>query len=249
MKTRLSSARFPQPTALKAATQVSPLSRCGRLVLPWAQAHVAADHRPHDAIHERVVRRTLSWPRRHRMHHRITIAGVGYCHVPRLGIDVPPIDWVPEPCHVGTTTSRRKNRHEYEILPPSNGVARFRGVARTSDRRWDMEDAGLSRRHMLRAAGALGALTAVGGPAVVFAQPATSRHRLDLPSIDFTTGEARAGGNASAMAVDRSLIKLTGSGTFRESPGDAQAVTSGGEWSTSAAASARTAGPTGLRAS
>src|SRR6266508_6363360 len=61
--------------------------------------------------------------------------------------------------------------------PPSNGLALFRGAARTSDRRWDMEDAGLSRRHMLRAAGALGALTAVAGPTVVFAQPATRRHR------------------------------------------------------------------------
>jgi hypothetical protein len=96
-----------------------------------------------------------------------------------------------------------------------------------------MDDAGLSRRLVLRAAGALGALTAVGGPTVVFAQPATAQHRWDLPSINFSTGEVRAGGNASAMAVDKSLIKLTGSGTFRESPGDPQAVTGGGEWTTS----------------
>ena len=96
-----------------------------------------------------------------------------------------------------------------------------------------MEDAGLSRRHMLRAAGALGALTALSGPTAAFAQGRAAEHRWDIVSIDFSTGTVRAGGNASAMAVDRSLLKLTGSGTFRESPGDPQAVTGGGEWSTS----------------
>jgi hypothetical protein len=98
-----------------------------------------------------------------------------------------------------------------------------------------MEEAGLSRRHMLRAAGAVGALAAVGGPTGVFAQAATAGavHQWDIPSIDFTTGTVRAGGHASAMAVDRSLITLTGTGTFRETPGDPQAVTGGGSWSTS----------------
>ena len=64
-----------------------------------------------------------------------------------------------------------------------------------------MEDAGLSRRHMLRAAGALGALTALSGPTAAFAQGRAAEHRWDIVSIDFSTGTVRAGGNASAMAV------------------------------------------------
>ncbi|TMK96006.1 MAG: hypothetical protein E6G42_00565, partial [Actinobacteria bacterium] len=41
------------------------------------------------------------------------------------------------------------------------------------------------------------------------------------------------GGTASASAVDGSMISVTGSGTFRSNPGNAQAVTGGGIWSTS----------------
>ncbi len=41
------------------------------------------------------------------------------------------------------------------------------------------------------------------------------------------------GGTSSASAVDGSTITLTGSGTFRSNPGNAQAGTGGGTWSTS----------------
>jgi hypothetical protein len=58
------------------------------------------------------------------------------------------------------------------------------------------------------------------------------RMRWDIISIDFGAGTVDEGGMASALAADGSMITLTGSGTFRANPGNPQAVSGGGTWST-----------------
>ena len=67
-----------------------------------------------------------------------------------------------------------------------------------------------------------------------FSASASNHHmRWDIISVNFATGTASAGGVASARAnLDLSTITLTGSGTFRSNPGNAQDVTGGGTWQT-----------------
>lgn len=91
-----------------------------------------------------------------------------------------------------------------------------------------MKDLVLSRRQVLKGAGAAGVLGALGIPTTVFADGATVR--WDIISVNFTTGTLSAGGSASALANDGSMITLTGSGTFRL--GDDGGVTGGGSWKT-----------------
>lgn len=69
------------------------------------------------------------------------------------------------------------------------------------------------------------------------APPASSQAghvRWDIVTIDFAAGTVDAGGMASAMANDGSMITLTGSGTFvaPTSGGSSSAATGGGEWET-----------------
>jgi hypothetical protein len=59
-----------------------------------------------------------------------------------------------------------------------------------------------------------------------------NRMRWDIVSLDFAAGTVDEGGVASALAADGSMITLTGSGTFRANPGNPQAVSGGGAWST-----------------
>jgi hypothetical protein len=94
-----------------------------------------------------------------------------------------------------------------------------------------MKEVQLSRRQVLKGAGAIGVLGALSPPTNVFADGTTVR--WDIISVDFTTGTISAGGLASADANDGSKITLTGSGTF--SPEDDN-VTGGGEWQTFAPA-------------
>src|SRR3989454_6917605 len=63
-----------------------------------------------------------------------------------------------------------------------------------------------------------------------FSASASNHHmRWDIISVDFGTGTVSAGGVASARAnLDLSKITLTGSGTYRSNPGNAQDVTGGG---------------------
>ena len=75
-----------------------------------------------------------------------------------------------------------------------------------------MKDLRLSRRQVLKGAGAAGVLGALGIPTEVFADE--TRVRWDIISVDFSTGTLSAGGIASALANDNSKITLTGSGTF-----------------------------------
>ena len=97
-----------------------------------------------------------------------------------------------------------------------------------------MKDVVLSRRQLLKGAGAVGVLGALGIPTTVFADG--TRIRWDLINVNFSTLTLSAGGIASARAVDGSKITLTGSGTF--TPGESERVTGGGAWHTFSSAGA-----------
>ena len=105
-----------------------------------------------------------------------------------------------------------------------------------------MNDVRLSRRQLLKGAGAVGVLGAIGIPTTVFADG--TRIQWDVITIDRTklqsvppSATVTAGGMLSAMAEKNFKITLTGSGTFRT--GDDGGVTGGGTWTTS--------GPTGTQ--
>jgi len=89
-----------------------------------------------------------------------------------------------------------------------------------------MRDLVLSRRQLLKGAGAVGVLGAVGVPTTVFADGI--RVRWDIINVDFSTGTLSPGGIASARANDGSKITLTGSGTFSTDGG----TNGGGNWTT-----------------
>src|ERR1700724_789349 len=92
-----------------------------------------------------------------------------------------------------------------------------------------MKDAVLSRRQLLKGAGAVGVLGALGIPTTVFAESDNGgKLRWDLVSLILP--DIRAGGDDTAMAEGESTLTLTGSGTFR--PGHSRQVTGGGRWST-----------------
>jgi len=89
-----------------------------------------------------------------------------------------------------------------------------------------MNDVVLSRRQLLKGAGAVGVLGALGIPTEVFADD--NKVRWDIINVDFSTGTLSAGGIASARANDNSKITLTGSGTF--GAGDEGRAKGGGMW-------------------
>ncbi|HEV2033288.1 MAG TPA: twin-arginine translocation signal domain-containing protein [Candidatus Dormibacteraeota bacterium] len=91
-----------------------------------------------------------------------------------------------------------------------------------------MKDVVLSRRQLLKGAGAVGVLGALGIPTTVFADG--TKIRWDIISVNFGTGTLSAGGMASARANDNSKITLTGNGTFGS--GEDGGVTGGGTWHT-----------------
>jgi TAT (twin-arginine translocation) pathway signal sequence len=109
-----------------------------------------------------------------------------------------------------------------------------------------MKDLRLSRRQVLKGAGAVGVLGALGIPTTVFADSGDGgaagdgRIRWDLISLVFP--DINAGGTdiasattdythpVSAYTTPGSTLTLTGSGTFR--PGQSGQVTGGGTWST-----------------
>jgi TAT (twin-arginine translocation) pathway signal sequence len=99
-----------------------------------------------------------------------------------------------------------------------------------------MRDLWLSRRQVLKGAGTVGVLGALGTPMAVSADD--TRVRWDIINVDFSTGTLSAGGIASARANDGSRITLTGSGTF--SPGNDDRVTGGGTWQTFDSSGTRT---------
>lgn len=92
-----------------------------------------------------------------------------------------------------------------------------------------MKDVELSRRQLLKGAGAVGVLGALGIPTTVFADSGDGgKIRWDLVSLILP--DIRAGGDDTAMAEGESTLTLTGTGTFR--PGHSRQVTGGGTWST-----------------
>lgn len=99
-----------------------------------------------------------------------------------------------------------------------------------------MKDVVISRRQVLKGAGAAGVLGALGIPTTVFADDTTVR--WDIISVDFATGTLSAGGMASARANDGSKITLTGSGTFELDEDDG--AKGGGNWTTFNPAGAQT---------
>lgn len=104
-----------------------------------------------------------------------------------------------------------------------------------------MSESRISRRGILKTAGAIGIIGALSSSTTALANDRTdekgeqARFRWDLISINFTApATVSAGGIASARANDDSRITLTGSGTFR--PGHREAVTGGGAFTTFAPA-------------
>lgn len=91
-----------------------------------------------------------------------------------------------------------------------------------------MKDVVLSRRQVLKGAGAIGVLGALGMPAAVFADD--TKVRWDIVNVNFATLTLLAGGMASALANDNSKIALSGSGRFGS--GEDDGVTGGGTWKT-----------------
>lgn len=94
-----------------------------------------------------------------------------------------------------------------------------------------MPDLKVSRRQLLKGAGAVGVLGGLAGPVAVFAG---QRVRWDIISVDPQAGTVSEGGHASARANDQSRITITGSGTFN--PHDLLDVSGGGTWETSGGA-------------
>lgn len=103
-----------------------------------------------------------------------------------------------------------------------------------------MKDVGISRRQVLKGAGAVGVLGALGIPMTVFADGA--RVQWNVITIDRShlpvSATVTAGGMLSSKAEDNSEITLTGSGTF--GAGEDGGVTGGGTWSTSDSAGTQT---------
>ena len=94
-----------------------------------------------------------------------------------------------------------------------------------------MKDVVLSRRQVLKGAGAIGVLGALGIPTAVFADSGNDggrRIRWDLVSLILP--DIEAGGDDTASAEGGSTLTLTGTGTFR--PGQSRQVTGGGTWTT-----------------
>jgi TAT (twin-arginine translocation) pathway-exported protein len=102
-----------------------------------------------------------------------------------------------------------------------------------------MNDIRLSRRQLLKGAGAVGVLGAIGIPTTVFADG--TKIKWNVITIDRsklpTSATVTAGGMLSAQAENNFKITITGAGTFRT--GEDGGVTGGGTWTTS--------GPTGTQ--
>jgi hypothetical protein len=96
-----------------------------------------------------------------------------------------------------------------------------------------MKDIRLSRRQLLKGAGAVGVLGAIGIPMTVFADG--TKIKWNVITIDRsklpTSAIVTAGGMLSAQAENNFKIALTGAGTFRT--GEDGEVTGGGTWTTS----------------
>lgn len=104
-----------------------------------------------------------------------------------------------------------------------------------------MNERRLSRRQLLKAAGALGAAAVVLDPTKVFADEGEGEGRVtwDIINVNFASGgptQITRGGHASAMSTDnthvvKAKITVTGRGTFPNTDACSKDVTGGGTWS------------------
>jgi hypothetical protein len=105
-----------------------------------------------------------------------------------------------------------------------------------------MKDQHITRRQILKGAGAAGVLGALAMPTGVLADEETSEHRVrwDVASIDFTAFSVNPGGHASARSNDGDRITITGSGTFPNVRNKCRRdVTGGGTWTIPSASDPR----------
>ncbi len=97
----------------------------------------------------------------------------------------------------------------------------------------------MDRRRILQGALGVGALGALAGPRATLAGQGNHEYRWDL--VNNLGPCTEPGGHASSKSRDGARITMTGSGTFRDNPGNPQDVTGGGHW----AITAGTATPAG----
>jgi len=86
----------------------------------------------------------------------------------------------------------------------------------------------MDRRRILQGALGVGVLGTLAGPRAALAGQGNHEYRWDI--INVLSGCIEAGGHASSKSRDGARITVTGSGTFRDNPGNPQDVTGGGEW-------------------
>ena len=90
----------------------------------------------------------------------------------------------------------------------------------------------MDRRRILQGALGVGALGTLAGPRAALAGQGNHEYRWDI--INNQGACAEAGGHASSKSRDGARITVTGSGTFRDNPGNPQDVTGGGHWTITA---------------
>jgi len=86
----------------------------------------------------------------------------------------------------------------------------------------------MGRRELLKAGTGLGVASVLIGPRTAFAAASSTLHRWDI--VNIFGGCIQGGGEASSKALDGARITVTGSGTFRDSPGHPQNVSGGGTY-------------------
>jgi hypothetical protein len=77
-----------------------------------------------------------------------------------------------------------------------------------------MEDLRITRRQILKGAGAAGVIGALGAPVIAFADEEEDNGRVRWDLVQIVAGCISPGGSSSAKAEGATTIRLTGSGTF-----------------------------------
>jgi hypothetical protein len=98
-----------------------------------------------------------------------------------------------------------------------------------------MEDRQITRRDVLKVAGAAGVLGALTIPAAALADEEKNERRVRWDIINVGTGCVAPGGSASAFSNDGSKITISGTGTFPDVQDKCRKdVTGGGTWTITA---------------
>ena len=94
-----------------------------------------------------------------------------------------------------------------------------------------MKDLNITRRQILKGAGAAGVIGVLGAPAAAFADGNEGEGRVRWDLIQIVNGCVSPGGTSSAKAEGATTIKMTGSGTFPDVRNRCvRGVTGGGHW-------------------